>query len=258
MRDLREAWRTPGPLLRGLLAVVVAVPLVALAVVRAFELPRLAEIGILLMAISPGAPVALRRSLQAGGHQAFAPSLQLVVVSLAVLTVPASLALLNRLYGGHAGLDPLAVARQVTVAQLAPIALGMAVRRGLPGVADRIAPVAAKLGGLLLVAAIAAVLAAVAQSTLQAGGGALLAIAVVTVGALAVGHAMGGADPTVRTALAFSCAARNPGLALLVATQNNAPPAVSATILAYLLVSVFTIVPYELWRRRVAARAAPP
>jgi BASS family bile acid:Na+ symporter len=258
VRDLREAWRTPGPLARGLLAVVVAVPLVALAVVRLFELPRLTEIGIVLMAISPGAPVALRRSLQAGGHQAFAPSLQLVVVSLAVVTLPLSLALLNRLYGGHAALDPLAVARQVTVAQLAPIALGMALRRSLPGAADRIAPVAAKLAGLLLVAAIAAVLATAGPSTLHAGGRPLLAIAAVTIGALAVGHAMGGADPTVRTALAFSCAARNPGLALLVATQNNAPPAVIASILAYLLVSVLTIVPYELWRRRVAPRAAPP
>lgn len=258
VRELREAWRTPGPLARGVFAVVVAVPLLALAVVRVFELPRMVEIGIVLMAISPGAPVALRRSLGAGGHQAFAPSLQLVVVTLAVVTMPVSLALLNRLYGGHASLDPLAVVRQVTLAQLAPIALGMAVRQGAPKVAASIQPIVAKLSALLLMAAIVAVLLAVWQPTLQSGGRALAAIAVVTVGALAVGHVMGGAEPAVRTAVAFSCAARNPGLALMVATQNAAPPQVSATIVAYLLVSVLTIVPYEVWRRRAAKRAAPP
>jgi hypothetical protein len=53
----------------------------------------------------------------------------------------------------------------------------------------------------------------------------------------------------MRTAVAISSAARNPGLALLVATQNSAPPAVVATVLAYLMVSVFTIGPYVAWRR---------
>ena len=47
---------------------------------------------------------------------------------------------------------------------------------------------------------------------------------------------------------------RNPGLALVVATVNNAPPAVMATVLAYLIISAFTVLPYVFWRRRVAAR----
>ena len=73
--ELRWIWQRPGPMARGLFSVLVAVPAVALAITRSLDLPRLAEIGIVLMAISPGAPVALRRSLEAGGHRAFAPSL---------------------------------------------------------------------------------------------------------------------------------------------------------------------------------------
>src|SRR5512139_4346873 len=76
-REFRWALQQPGLLVRGLFAVLVAVPVLALALVRAFDLPRAAEIGILLMAIAPGAPVALRRSLGAGGHPAFAPALQI-------------------------------------------------------------------------------------------------------------------------------------------------------------------------------------
>jgi hypothetical protein len=54
--------------------------------------------------------------------------------------------------------------------------------------------------------------------------------------------------------VAISSAARNPGLALLVATLNAAPNEITATVLAYLVVSVFTIVPYVVWRRRADHR----
>ena len=57
-----------------------------------------------------------------------------------------------------------------------------------------------------------------------------------------------------RTATAISSAARNPGLALLVATLNAAPPAIQATVLAYLVIAALTLVPYVFWRRH----AAPP
>ena len=59
---------------------------IAWIIARALDLPRAVEIGIMLMAISPGAPVALRRSLDAGGHRSFAPALQIAVAILAEVT----------------------------------------------------------------------------------------------------------------------------------------------------------------------------
>ena len=53
---------------------------------------RLAEIGIVLMAISPGAPVALRRSLEAGGEAGFPPALQIAGAGPAILSMPLSIA----------------------------------------------------------------------------------------------------------------------------------------------------------------------
>jgi len=69
--DFRRAWQHPGQMLKGLFSVLIVVPAVALAVTRMFDLARTVEIGIVLMAISPGAPVALRRSLNAGGRPRF-------------------------------------------------------------------------------------------------------------------------------------------------------------------------------------------
>jgi BASS family bile acid:Na+ symporter len=74
--------------------------------------------------------------------------------------------------------------------------------------------------------------------------------------ALAVGHLMGGPDPTTRTSTAISSAARNAGLALLVAALNNASPAIIAAVLAYLVLSAFTVIPYAVWRGRKSQRAA--
>ena len=93
--ELRKVWQSPAPMLRGVFSVLVAVPVLALAITRAFDLPRAAQIGIVLMAISPGAPVALRRSLAAGAHAAFAPSLQISVALLAAVSMPLSIAALH-------------------------------------------------------------------------------------------------------------------------------------------------------------------
>jgi hypothetical protein len=88
------------------------------------------------------------------------------------------------------------------------------------------------------------------QPTVAAGAGVLAAIGLVTVLALAAGHLLGGAP------VAISSAVRNPGLALLVATFNSAPPQVTATVLAYVVVSAVLVTLYVtiLVRHRARTR----
>jgi BASS family bile acid:Na+ symporter len=253
--ELRWIWERPGAMVRGLFSVLIAVPALALVVTRVLELPRLAAIGVVLMAISPGAPVALRRSLAAGGHRAFATSLQISVAFLAVLSMPLSIAALNHVYAGHASVAPWDVARQVFVAQLLPLGLGMVLRQAAAPLAARLEPRLARIGNALLVATVVVVLINGWEGTVTAGFRVLTAAALITGAALAVGHLLGGPEPATRTAVAITSAARNPGLALLVAAVNAAPPAINAAILAYLLVSMLAIIPYVAWRSRVGARA---
>ena len=250
LAELGLVWRRPGLMLRGLFSVLVAVPALALVIARLFDFPRFVEIGVILMAISPGAPVALRRSLGAGGHRAFAPSLQICVALLAVVSMPLSIAALNHLYSGRASITPWSVARQVFVAQLLPLALGMAARRLQPSLAERLGPVLARAGNVLLVLLVVAILFDVWQVTMDAGARVWPAIVLMTVAALAIGHLLGGPDPATRTAVAISSALRNPGLALLVATLNAAPPTITGVVLAYVIVSALLVVPYIAWRRR--------
>jgi BASS family bile acid:Na+ symporter len=253
LREFRSEWGNPGLVARGLFSVLVAVPVAAVLVARGLALPRLAEIGIVLMAISPGAPVALHRSLEAGGHRSFAPALQILVAVLAVASMPLSVAVLNGLYAGQASISAAHVASQVLTAQLLPLGLGLLIRRTAPNLADLVERWLGRLGGGLLVGLTVLALIDVGPIVLEAGLRIALAIAIVTALALLVGHTVGGPEPGTRTAVAISSAARNPGLALLVATLNRAPPQVGATVLVYLVVAAATVLPYAIWRYRLAS-----
>jgi predicted Na+-dependent transporter len=246
--------RSPLPLLRGALSVLVLVPLLALLVVTHVDLPMPLKAGILVMAISPGAPIALRRSLEAGAHDAFAPCLQLVVVTLAIVTIPLSIEFLDVLYFGNARADPLAIARQVFFAQLLPLAIGIGLRWALPAFAIKAESVLARGGNLLFT--LLAVVIVVDVWNIVVGVG-LLAIACavgLTVASIGVGLLLGSPDPATRPAMAVVSAMRNPGLALLLASANNAAPGVIAMILAYVLCSATVVIAYVVWQRRVAKR----
>lgn len=248
--EFRWVIERPALMAKATFAVLVGVPAAAWLVLRLVDVPRMAEIGIMLMAISPGAPVALRRSLGAGGHRSFAPALQIAIVTLAVVTMPLYIAGLDEYYAATATVDPGHLARQVLVAQLVPLALGMLVTRLAPRASAWLEPRLAKVGGMMLLLLLALALIDIWKPVVTAGWRVSLAIALVTALAIAIGHALGGPDPATRTATGISCAARNPGLALVVATLNHAAPPVVATILAYLVIAGLTLIPYVAWRKR--------
>ncbi len=250
--EFRWVWRRPGLVLKGLFSVLVAVPVLALVVARGLALPHHAEVGIVLMAISPGAPVALSRSLGAGGHRSFAPALQIAVALMAVVSMPLWVAAFDEVYGASATVAPEQLARQVCAAQLLPLALGMLTRRLWPTVAAGLEPKLRRIAGVALAVLIVLVLIDMGEVVIGAGLRVAFAIVLVTLLALGVGHLMGGREPATRTATAICTAARNPGLALLVATLNAAPPAIHATVLVYLVVSGLTLLPYAFWRSRLA------
>ncbi len=250
-------WRRPGLMARSLFAVLVAVPAIALAVTRLLELPRPAEVGLMVMAVSPGAPVALQRSLGAGAHRSFAPGLQVTVALLAVVSLPASIALLDQVYAASASVPPVQLMKQVFVAQLLPLGLGVAVGRLRSDWAHWLEPRLARVWRFLVVGLAVLAIVGFWGAMLRAGPAVAAATVLITLGSIAVGHGLGGPDPTTRTAVGISAAARNPGLALLVVAVNSAPPAVKVTVLSYIVVSALTLLPYVIWRRRQIHELVP-
>lgn len=233
----------------ALFAVIVPVPALAVIVVKTFGIAGPVAAGIVLMAISPGAPVALRRALDAGSDRAFAPALHLAIVTLAVVTVPVSLAILDWIFAKDFVVTPLHIGKQVFFAQLLPMALGAALRAAAPGLAKRIEGRSVRTGnvllallGLMVLVDLPAILGAVGYLPIMAGIG-------MTACALAVGAAFAWRDPDVRPAAAIAAAMRNPGLALVIATVNRAPPEVTAAVIGYAIGLGLTVIAFLRWRR---------
>ena len=239
-----------GVLVSVILAVVIVVPVLAVLGLLVFGVRGPVAVGIVLMTISPGAPVALRRAIDAGGDRGFAPALHLVIVALAVLTVPAAVAILARLFGQDIAVSPRDIGRQVFVAQFLPLALGAALRALRPGLAARLIGPLARVGNWLLLAVAAAVLVNLPALLAAVGWTPVLAGLVITGGALALGSVFAGRDAGLRPVAAIAAAMRNPGLAIVIATVNRAPAAVTASVLAYALGLCIALMAYLMWRRR--------
>jgi BASS family bile acid:Na+ symporter len=248
--------RRPGLLLRSVLAALVLVPAVSALLVMALGAVEPVAIALVLLAVSPAAPLMRKKAAKVSGDDDYAPSLQLVLASLAVVTVPISLDLLSALFPAHhAQVSPWAVASQVGRAQIIPLLAGMALRYALPTWADKLAAPLGKVAGLLLAAIAVLVILAQGKLLLIVGVGGYVAVVLAAVAAILLGHLLGGPLSSTRSALAIACAVRNPGIALLVVQLNFPGRGAGAVVLTYVLVSAILLAIYGKWRGGAPAEA---
>ncbi|HZZ94633.1 MAG TPA: hypothetical protein VFE23_18865 [Usitatibacter sp.] len=250
----RSAWSDRGLMLRALFCTLVAVPLLAVLLVRTFALPRDAQVGVVLMALAPGAPVALRRAVRSGADTGFAVALQVTLVVASVLTLPLSVAALDEMFAGQAAVTPRQLAAQALLGQGVPLLLGAGARHFAPHAMARARTALDASVNVILGLLLAVVLADVWRPVSQASVRVAVAIATTALAGLAIGHVLGGPGRATRTALAMASGARNTGLALLVATLNDASDGINAAILAYFVIAALVVTPYLAWRRPRLAR----
>jgi len=250
--DLTNLWRRPTQLLRSLLAMYVLVPVAALSAVRILPLGVAVETAMLVLAISAGAPM-LPRKLMKIGREGYVFSLVVTSSLLAVVAVPAWLAVIGPLFGRESTVEPRAVALVIAKAFLAPLLVGMLLRWPLSKVAERLSDWILGAAGAALTVAGLALLALHGNLLLEVGWIPLLSLVGMTVVALAIGHAVGGPDPGDRTALAVCCSTRHVGIAMLAASTVPGPR-VAVLVLAYVLASAVVSIPYLRWRRARASR----
>ena len=250
LEELTYLWRRPGLLVRSLLAMYVVVPLVALLFVKLLVLPPGVEMALLVLAISAGG-LMLPRKLMGIGDGSYVFSLVVLSSLLAIVTVPAWLALFGPLFGDTTELLPMEVARVIGRVFLLPLVIGMLVHWLIPEISSRMSKRLLMVSGGALVVCILLLLATNGSLILEAGWPALLTLAAMTLVAMTVGHVLGGPDPDNRTVLAISCATRHVGLVVLVAASVPGPRT-AALVGAYFVASAVVTIPYLRWRRRVS------
>jgi len=244
--------RRPALIVRVLLGTCVLVPLAALLLLRSplvAGLPLPVKLAIALMAISPSAPLTLRKADRQGGDRELAAVLQLLAAAAAVITIPL-LADLYRAVFQLSGWDvqPLPVARQVLMIQGVPLMLGVLVRRRLPALAERLVGPLERVANLLLLLLTVLILVRswpLLQAFLVANLVGLACMALMVLLALAIGWLLSGPGLRERTTVAVVTSTRNPGLALLLAS-THAPGVVGLklAILVYVLLTLLLSLPF--------------
>lgn len=159
--DFARVARRPRAVVVALVCQLLLLPLVALGLVTAFDLPPLLAVGFMLLAASPGGTTANLYSHLFRGDVALNITLTAINSVLAILTLPLIANLAIRLFAPDVDGLGLQVGKvlQVFAIVLVPVAVGMLVRRLAPGFAERMdRPVRIASAVLLLLVVVGAIL----------------------------------------------------------------------------------------------------
>lgn len=255
--DLLYLWRRPGLLVRSLVSMLVVMPLVAIVLVWAFDFPRPVKILLVTLAISPVPPLLPNREQNAGALMPYGLALMVTLGLLSVIVVPSVMALFGWILGMPLGMSPVAVARVMLMMLVGPLAIGVAVRAWAPHFAARYADPLGRLAlGLLGLSGLLVLPSAAPAIWAMVGEGTVHALAAFVIIGLAVGHILGGPDPTQASVLALSTACRHPVMAMTIAATNFSEERFGAAIILYLLVNIALSIPYIAWQKKRVVRLA--
>ena len=227
-------------------------PVFAVAMVAAFDLPEALEVSLVALAVSPAPPLLPKKQIKAHGEPSYAIGLLVVAAVVAVVYIPVVFELLNRFLQMPIHMPAWPIAHLVLLTVLAPLVAGMLVRQFTPAVALRISKPVAFLSAVSLVVSILPVFYTATPAIIAlVGNGTIVAIAAFVLVGVAVGHILGGPDSHHRTVLALATATRHPGIALAIGSTNfPEQKAVLPAILLYVVLCAIFTVPYTVWRKR--------
>ncbi|CAD5979796.1 Putative sodium dependent transporter [Planktothrix tepida] len=259
IEDVVWIWKQPSLLLRSLLSVLIAVPLLGALTVFIPGLTVAQRIGIGAMIACPGAPMIPFKSIKAGGQPKFIASLQFTVCVLAIVSIPLTAAILSQFYPNQAWLSPQDIANQVLFAQVLPMGIGVLLAQYVPQLAEDWVEPVNKIAKLMLLLALIILLAVSLEKVLNAGFIAYLVMGLLSIASLVCGHVLGGPKPETRTVLAYATATRNAGLAVLLVSLNFPnldfiKSGIIDTLITYALIAAIVSIPYTAWRKRTMVK----
>jgi len=243
----------PALLAQSLLAMDVIMPVLAAAIVWAFDLHEAVEVSLVALAVSPVPPLLPKKQIKAHGEPSYAIGLLVVAAAVAVIFIPFAIELLGRFFQTPAHMKVWPIAELVLMTVFAPLMVGLLVRRVAPEIASRISKSVALIAAVLLAVSVLPLMFATWPAIIAlVGNGTIVAVAAFVLVGLAVGHMLGGPDPRDRAVLALATAIRHPGIALAIgATNFPEQKAVLPAILLYAILGAILTTPYVMWRKRV-------
>ncbi|GGG56724.1 Na+-dependent transporter [Kocuria dechangensis] len=221
--DFALVARRPMPVLLGVAAQYVLMPLIAVLVVWVLRLPPELAAGVILVGCAPGGTASNVVSYLARGDVA----LSVAMTSISTLLAPVLTPLLTLwLAGQYLPLDGAAMAWSIVKIVLLPVVVGLAVRLLLPGVVRRTLPALPWVSVAAISLIVAIVVSRSADRIVEAGLLVLAAVALHNGLGLALGYLVGAVTHqpvAVRRTTAVEVGMQNSGLAAGLAAQYMNP-----------------------------------
>jgi BASS family bile acid:Na+ symporter len=245
-------FRRPGQLFRAFLSMNVFMPLVALALAMPFDLHPAVKIALVVISVSPTPPIFPKKAHKAGGKDEYDIGLLVAAAVLAVILIPLTLEIFEKITGVPLAMQALSVALLVLTTILAPLLVGMAVRKIAPAIADRAAKPIGVLASVLLILSALPVLIGMAPTVFSfIGDGRILSLAAFALAGLIIGHLLGGPERENRPVLALATACRHPAVALAIAHANFPNQKLTAAaVFLYVISGAILSALYLAWNKR--------
>jgi len=249
LRQVMSLWQKPGLLNRAIWGISVITPILAIGIGIGMNLPAEAKVGLAIVSISPGTSLPLHYLVKTFQGHLYAGALQTTTAFLAVMTVPITLAIVNEFMPDDIRIAPLAVAQQLLVFQLLPLVIGITLQQFRVALLEQNAKRLVTVATVLLYALLIWALGQQFHILLQSGMRLIVAIGLLVLLSLWLGHWIGGREIATRTLLALTLTNHNIALALCIAATNLPNIAVPPTIAIYVLISLGLEIAYSRWNQ---------
>jgi BASS family bile acid:Na+ symporter len=259
LRDATFLFRNPGMLVRTLLSMNVAMPIVAAMIAAWSDAPLAVKLALAALSVSPVPPIVQKKQVASGGRTEYVLGLMVAMSIFAVVLVPLTVAIFNRAFGGHAEIAPATVARIVALTVLVPIVVALLVRHFFPAASRASRPIGLVANILLAIGVVVLLFALWPAMKPYIGNGVVLKLTMMALAGIVIGHLLGGPTEADREVLATSTASRHPAVAIAVATAFPLADKQEeiAVILLYLIVASILTAIYQKWQARRITGLAP-
>ena len=236
--DLAGVVKDAGLLARAALANYVLVPAAAILLLYLFHTAPMVTAGFLLVAVCPAAPFAPPLTAMARGNVNVAVGLMVVLAASSAILAPILLSFLLPLMarGANLKIDTFKIVTTLLMTQILPLGIGMLVHSRLQKHAAKLQKRANLLSAVLSLVVFALIISLQYKTLAEIRWVGFVGLTLLILLCLAAGWIVGGQMIGVRRAVSLTTAARNVGVALVIATASFPD---SAAVTAVIVVAIF-------------------
>ncbi|NQD64479.1 bile acid:sodium symporter family protein [Bacillus haikouensis] len=253
--DFKLVLQKPLPVITGVLAQFIIMPLGAFAIAYVMGLPKELAAGLVLLGSVPGGTASNVMVYLAKGNLA----LSVAMTSLSTLMAPlATPLILLALAGQWLPVDPYAMFLSIVQVIIIPITLGLVIKRLFPGTVEKSLNVIPLISVAAIIIIVSAVVSANVENIASSGIMVFSAVMLHNIFGLALGYGTAvlmKLDESKRRAISIEVGMQNSGLGVALATAHFGPLAALPSVIAAVWHNISGPIIATFWSKKTVIEA---